>query len=277
MCTVLVASRMRPDLPLIVAANRDEFLGRPAQPPREVRPGVFAGLDLEKGGTWLGATRAGLFVGLTNQHTERLMPPAARSRGEVVLGALEAGTVEGALAFLQRLDPADYNPFNLLVGDAQQLVFLASWQGPRLTPQPLGPGLHVLANDRLRSPLYPKTARAESLLAPLLALPWGELQPQLSRLLADHVLPPVSSEPPVCDEALRPVASALQALCVHTEHGYGTRSASILAFGPSGLASYLFADGAPCVTAFVDVLAQPPTPSGPTSSAPSITLPSTVT
>ena len=104
MCTIVVASRLRADFPLLVAANRDEFLGRPALPPAERSPGLIAGVDLEKGGTWLGATRAGLFVGLTNQHTEHLLGPAPRSRGEVVLGALEAGSLDAALALLRGLD-----------------------------------------------------------------------------------------------------------------------------------------------------------------------------
>ncbi len=32
MCLLIVASRLRPDLPLVVAANRDEWLERPALP-----------------------------------------------------------------------------------------------------------------------------------------------------------------------------------------------------------------------------------------------------
>ncbi len=30
MCTIVALHRLRPDLPLVVAANRDEFLSRPA-------------------------------------------------------------------------------------------------------------------------------------------------------------------------------------------------------------------------------------------------------
>lgn len=250
MCTILAASRIRDDFPLLVAANRDEFLGRPALPPGELRPGLFAGVDLEKGGTWMGATRTGLFVGLTNQHTERFLPLAPRSRGEVVLGALDAGTLDGALRYLEHLNPALYSPFNLLLGDPERLFVAHSWEAPRIEPTPLPPGLHVLANDRLRSPLYPKALRAEGLAAPLLRRPWPELQPALAALLADHQRPPPCPDPPVCDEELRPVAASLQALCVHTDRGYGTRSASLIALSPAGLAHYLFADGPPCVTPF---------------------------
>ncbi len=266
MCTIVVASRLRADFPLIVAANRDEFLGRPALPPAERSPGLIAGVDLEKGGTWLGATRAGLFVGLTNQHTEHLLGPAPRSRGEVVLGALEARSLDAALAFLRGLDMSLYNPFNLLLGDATRLVVGYSWRGQRMELLDLPPGLHVLANDALRSPLYPKTWRAARLVEPLLDQPWETLAPGLARALGDHALPPWAGpdEPPpatapdtvplpVCDEELRPVARSLQSVCVHTGHGYGTRSASLVAIGPNGLARYLFADGPPCVTPFREV------------------------
>lgn len=254
MCTILVASRIRDDLPLIVAANRDEFLGRAALPPHEVRPGVLAGVDQARGGSWLGATRSGLFVGLTNQHTERLMAEAPRSRGEVVLGALDAGSLEAAVAYVRALDPALYNPFNLLLGDARRLFVAYSWQGPHMEISELPPGVHVLANDRLRSPLYPKTLRAEALAAPWLAQPWPAMRDGLVSMLADHQLPEGDPLGPVCDELLRPVSHQLQALCVHTEHNYGTRSASLVAVGPAGLARYQFADGSPCVTPFVDVL-----------------------
>jgi|GEM_PF-128171 len=251
MCTILVASRIREDFPLIAAANRDEFLARPASPPRELRPGLWAGTDLEKGGTWLGATREGLFVGLTNQHTERLLPPAPRSRGELVLGALAAGSVQGALDLLRQAELSLYNPFNLFVGDARQLFVLHSWKSPE--PLPLPPGVHVLANDELHSPLYPKTLRAEALAAPWLQAPWPELLPGLTAALGDHHLPPLPPRPPVCDEELRPAAALLQALCVHTPFGYGTRSSAVVAVAPGGLAHYWFADGAPCVTPFARV------------------------
>ncbi|MCS6901756.1 MAG: NRDE family protein, partial [Myxococcales bacterium] len=227
MCIIVAAFHLHGDFTLLIAANRDEFLGRPTLPPGEIRPGILAGIDLEKGGTWMGATRSGLFVGLTNQRTDRLLPPAPRSRGEIVLAALEAGTLDGALQVIQSLDPACYNPFNLLLGDAERLFVAYSWKAPRIDPTELPPGLHVLTNDRLGSPLHPKALRAKELIAPLIRLSWEELLPALGSALADHRLPPSPLDHPLCDEELRPVALALQALCVHTDRGYGTRSSAV--------------------------------------------------
>jgi uncharacterized protein with NRDE domain len=72
---------------LRVAANRDEFYGRPAAPPAEVEPGILAGRDLLAGGTWLGLNRRGLFVAVTNRRTP-VRTPESRSRGLLALEAL---------------------------------------------------------------------------------------------------------------------------------------------------------------------------------------------
>ena len=71
----------------VVAANRDESLGRPAAPPAEVEPGIVAGRDLEAGGTWLGVNRHGLFVAVTNRG-QPARTPESRSRGLLALEAL---------------------------------------------------------------------------------------------------------------------------------------------------------------------------------------------
>ena len=53
MCLILVAWRVHPDYPLVVAANRDEFFARPAAEAAWWKDAkdVFAGRDLEAGGT----------------------------------------------------------------------------------------------------------------------------------------------------------------------------------------------------------------------------------
>ena len=103
MCTLIVLDRCVSDRPLVVAANRDEFLDRPAEGPalRSTRTGpIVAPLDLEAGGTWLGLSARGVFAGLTNLRAESVVsseagpdPLARRSRGEVVMAALESASV----------------------------------------------------------------------------------------------------------------------------------------------------------------------------------------
>jgi uncharacterized protein with NRDE domain len=87
MCLIAFAVGMRPDLPLLLAANRDEFFDRPTAPwHRWNLPDggeALGGRDLRGGGTWLGVSLAGRVAMLTNVRS----PQAAsglRSRGELV-------------------------------------------------------------------------------------------------------------------------------------------------------------------------------------------------
>ena len=75
MCLILLAWQVHPDYPLVVAANRDEFFQRPAAPAGfwPDAPSVFAGRDLEAGGSWLGITRQLGFAALTNYREGRQM------------------------------------------------------------------------------------------------------------------------------------------------------------------------------------------------------------
>lgn len=68
-----------PPLPLIVAANRDEFYARPSLPLAQwpEAPDIYAGRDLEAGGTWLGLGADGRFAALTNIRNPHQPPRAA--------------------------------------------------------------------------------------------------------------------------------------------------------------------------------------------------------
>ncbi|MCA9543994.1 MAG: NRDE family protein [Myxococcales bacterium] len=252
MCVILVARDLHPDWPVCIAANRDEFKARPSAGPRVLQetPRAIGGLDLKAGGTWMGATATGFFAGLTNQRTYTRADPARRSRGEVVAGALARADVAVVCAWLATLRPDDYNPFNLLFGTATDLWVAYAWPGEAAVRfEPVPPGLHVLPNDRLDSPDFPKVARAQALLA---EVPPGELFPAMQRALADTQVPS-----PLPDEPLNRLPKALRgplhALRVITPL-YGTVSATAVALIPSGVAQYRFARGAPGDAPFEDVI-----------------------
>ncbi len=250
MCTILLLRDAHPAFPLIVAANRDELYARTTHPPHLLSrsPRVLAGLDVEHHGTWMGVNELGLLVGLTNQRTFAPRDRSKRTRGEIVLGALRAGTFADAEAFVAALEPAAYNPFNLVVADATRAR--AYYGRDRWSWDDVPAGLSVVPNDRLDSPDFPKVARARSLVTPLLPLAWPELRPALFRALGDHDKPEAfPATPPGID---RSFVRELHALCVHTPV-YGTRSAMVAALGPGAVAEVWFADGPPCVTAPVDV------------------------
>ena len=170
MCLILVAWRVHPDYPLVVAANRDEFFARPAVEAAwwKDAKNVFAGRDLEAGGTWLGLARDGRFAGLTNFRDPPRNRNDAPSRGALVADFLTGNeSTASALARLQTQGPR-YNAFNLFVSDGDSLGIYESASG---SARILEPGIYALSNHLLDTP-WPKVTAGKSRLARALrALP----------------------------------------------------------------------------------------------------------
>ena len=263
MCTLIVLRRIHPEFPVVIAGNRDEMTAREATAPRLLRadPPIVGGLDVVGGGTWLGVTPSGVLAAITNQRSWHMPSPAPRSRGQVVLRVLEAASRAGpgdplgaAKRALEAMDPSAQNSFNLLVADAKgAFVAYARREEESLDIEDVPAGITVLANDRIGSKYFPKQTRAKTLIEPFAKEPWEALRSHLARTLSDHVSPPPESiePPPPGARFSRELAARLQAICIHTE-GYGTRSATIAALRPEGVAHYLFADGPPCQATFED-------------------------
>ncbi|MES2951056.1 MAG: NRDE family protein [Pseudomonadota bacterium] len=155
----LIAWNWQPDsaTPLLLLANRDEFYARPALPLHWWEPApngsqVLAGKDLQGGGTWLGVSRGGRLAALTNYRSMQPQHNNAPSRGELVAAFLHSDL--SADAYLQQLAPhcGDYNPFNLLVFDGQQLLGLESRNAKVLAK---APGLGAVSNADFQTP-WPK-------------------------------------------------------------------------------------------------------------------------
>ena len=127
MCTVVLLRRPQAPWPLLLAANRDELRSRPWRPPARHwpdRPEVVAGLDIQAGGSWLGVNDEGVVAAVLNR-VGSLGPAAGkRSRGELVLEALDHADAAAAAKALVDLDPDAYRPFNLLVADARDAFWL---------------------------------------------------------------------------------------------------------------------------------------------------------
>ncbi len=166
MCTLLFAWRVDAERPLIVAANRDEFYERKAAPAHAWAdaPQVFAGRDLQAGGTWLGVTREGRFAALTNVREPGVPTPAgAASRGGLVADFLRGDQTPAD--YMTGVAAQDYAGFNLVVADRGALWYLSNRSGP---PRALAPGVYGLANAGLDTP-WPKVTRGRSGLAALVA------------------------------------------------------------------------------------------------------------
>ncbi|MCB0764683.1 MAG: NRDE family protein, partial [Flavobacteriales bacterium] len=115
MCLVVLAYKVHPAFPLIVLANRDEFLDRPALPAHawQDAPHIFAGRDVQAGGTWLGVTRSGRFAALTNYRDLTVVPRNGPSRGALVRRALDQD--------IAAADTVEYERFNLIHGEVDAL------------------------------------------------------------------------------------------------------------------------------------------------------------
>src|SRR5947207_1747664 len=147
-----------PDLPLVVGANRDELLDRPAVPMallRDEPPRVLGGRDELAGGTWLAVNESGVVSGLTNRPLAGRRDPNKRSRGELPLAlAAHQTATEAVEAFVREFRPSDYNPAWLLVGDREAAFTIDMTEtanGDRPVVEALAPGLYVLENRALHT------------------------------------------------------------------------------------------------------------------------------
>lgn len=150
MCLIILAWRVRPSFPLIVAANRDEFHARPAAAAAfwSDRPAILAGRDLEARGTWMGVSRSGKFAAVTNYRGAK-EPRAAESRGALVTRFLENGQASGAYVDLVSKSADRYSGFNLLASDGEELWWVSNRGGE---PRRLEPGIYGLGNTLLDAP-----------------------------------------------------------------------------------------------------------------------------
>lgn len=245
----------RPDAhePLVVAANRDERLERPAEAVtvlREIGPRVLGGRDLLAGGTWLAVNEHGVVAGLTNAPTSVGRDPTKRSRGALpLLAAGHRSARAAAAALADEVVPTEYNPAWMLVGDRRE-VFAVTVAGARPTVVALPPGTHVLENGPPGGPSA-KVHHVELLVGQLPAdLPVEDLHRLLAAVLADH-RPAPGGEGDAGRDRARPPATL--AACVHAE-GFGTRSSALVTVpdDPSRLPTVEVADGPPCQAPFVD-------------------------
>ena len=152
MCTLVILRRPEHRWPVIIGANRDEMIDRPWRAPGRHWPDraeVVAGLDLLAGGSWLGINDWGVVAAVLNRHGSLGPAEGVRSRGELVLEALDhADAVEAATA-LSHLNPAAFRTFNLIVADSRDGFWLRHGGDGRIGVHPLPEGLSLIAAGEL--------------------------------------------------------------------------------------------------------------------------------
>jgi uncharacterized protein with NRDE domain len=148
--------------PFILLANRDEFLLRPTQPAHfHGKDGfILSGIDIEKGGTWLGISKSGRFAMITNYRDPSQIKDLASSRGELVLRFLSSSL--SPLHYCENLKTEwdAYNGYNLIVGEIQNLEF---WYASNIKEEiaKIEPGIHGVSNAFLDTP-WPKMKSLKS-------------------------------------------------------------------------------------------------------------------
>ena len=198
MCLIALALEQHPRIPLVIAANRDEFLHRRAAEldwwqAKEGTAPLLGGRDLQAGGAWLALNARGRVALLTNVRDPSRIKPDAPSRGGVVPAWLNAHG-DGA-AFWRATAKRKHNPFNLLAGDF--MVGAWWWADDRANaPHALGPGLYGLSNAALDTP-WPKVQRLKQAVAAALeaAATPAELEDSLFAALADRGAAPDAALP----------------------------------------------------------------------------------
>ena len=231
MCLALVALHAHPRYPLVIAANRDEFHARAAEPAHWWTHDVLAGRDCVGGGTWFGTTRAGRWALITNFREGVVRDPAAPSRGGLVTQAL--GTAESAPAVAARvsIDGQPFHGFNLLVGDGASGAYASNRASGALL---LGRGISGLSNHLLDTP-WPKVLRSKAGMASVLARGDDPLASAFD-LLADRehasdTALPVTGVSPQWERVLSPI------FIVTPE--YGTRCSTVMTIDDEGNARFV--------------------------------------
>lgn len=233
MCLIAFAWNTHPEFRLALAANRDEFHGRPTAPLQrwDGAPAVAGGRDLREGGGWLALNDNGRFAAVTNVREPR-HDAAPRSRGALVRDYVtgDADAAEYAAAVSAAGDA--YGPYNLLLGDGARLLFASNRPRPRWREMPAG--VHAVSNGDIDAP-WPKMRRLAAALER-----WLGQQPAAEPDL-EPLLRALADEQGAADAELPDTGVGLELerrLAPPFIHGaqYGTRASSVLLIRRDGRA-----------------------------------------
>jgi uncharacterized protein with NRDE domain len=234
MCLILLAWRAHPDYPLVFAGNRDEAYERPSAAADFWRDDarIFGGRDLEKGGTWLGVTRAGRFAAVTNYRERPKVGYPSRSRGDLTAAFLRSD--EEPQHYLEGVarHGTEYGPHTLIVGDTRRALYESN-RGSGV--QELAPGVHGLSNHLMDTP-WPKIVRGKRVLGELLSADEPRLVAGLFDLLLDRSLAADAELPDTGVGLAR--ERELSAFFIPGEH-YGTRASTVLLIDRKGEALFV--------------------------------------
>ncbi len=223
MCLLLIAYDCHPGYRLVVAANRDEFHDRPTAPAERwlVHPEILAGRDLESGGTWFGIHQGGRFAAVTNVRSGHAVANSPRSRGLIVTDFLQSGTQASEFVEELAIRGMDYNGFNVIAHDGQNLCWYSNHGAQMRT---LNRGIYTLSNAQLDT-RWPKTERLRNGFNEIMRNDASDVVSALLDLLRNSQRAPDDTLP---DTSVgHAMESALSSMFIEGEH-YGTRCSTVL-------------------------------------------------
>lgn len=228
MCTVVILRCPDHAWPLLLAANRDEMADRPWLPPGRHwpdRPNAVAGMDELAGGTWLGMNDEGVVAGVLNRRDSLGPDPDLRTRGELVLEALDHADAVDAADALGHLNGASYRSFNMVIADNRDAYWLRSLGpegGGKVSVTPLDTGLSILTSMDLNDTNSPRIRRFlprfEAAAAP---------EPETGDWSAWEAL--------LADRSYDADVDGRESMTIVTDFGFGTLSSSLIALPAMGV------------------------------------------
>ncbi len=224
MCLILFSINQHPKNKFILAANRDEFFNRPTKEAGywKENENIIGGRDLNSGGTWLGITKTGRFIAITNYRDLSNENKNARSRGIISKDFLLNS--QSNKSFLNDVSSIknEYNGFNLLLSD-NSFETIAHYSNISDRMEIIERGTHGLSNHLLDTS-WPKTEYGKDQLTSLLKqeiIYTGDIIDMLNNNneAPDNLLPDtgISYE---LEKKLSPVFISMK--------GYGTRCSTAL-------------------------------------------------
>ncbi|SHM65621.1 Uncharacterized conserved protein, contains NRDE domain [Duganella sacchari] len=231
MCLIVFAWQVVPAVPLIAAANRDEFYQRATAPaaPWPEHPQIFAGRDLQAGGSWMGITQPGddggpsRFAAITNIRAPSEHKDQAPSRGQLVADYLAGSLSPQEYVAAIRPTADQYNGFNLVLGDRDTLIWYSNkGDNDARNGQPLAPGVYGLSNALLDAP-WPKVLKTKAQFASLLCL--GAPDEAFFEMLSDTAPAPDLRLPET--GVPRDLERVLSAVRIESP-SYGTRTSTVV-------------------------------------------------
>jgi len=222
MCLLLLAYNAHPNYRLIIAANRDEFYARQTLGLHNWKdhPELFAGKDMEGGGTWLGVTKNGRIAAITNFRDMSKIKTDAPTRGKLVTDFLLTKISSGKYSDILIEKSDIYNGYNLIYGTLDNLNYFSN-----ITREAdkLSSGIYGLSNHLLDSP-WPKVRKSKNRFTELLEEPVPSKY-ELFELLKDNEIfadddLPKTGLPKEQEKIVSPIFILSET--------YGTRSSSLI-------------------------------------------------